>query len=331
MSIVNLDTFDYNRTNKKFINFELISKGLDDKLQDYTITLDFAPAYELITSFYAYTHKKFVKYLDLGLDWRQRVKDGLSPSFASELENENLEVLHRINLLIWQCPGNRTPENFLNWLANQPPGDLYERLAPWLDFVPGNLGELRDRLVYLLTQWNEQYFHTFPHSILDELNKDLHAKRIATKKIPAVDLIEKATNGVRIEPSPELKQVFLVPQYHSAPSSVVDHFSGITFCLYPIESAAESQGVPSMLLHKTKALADENRLRILRFLAAKPRTFSEVQQHIKLAKSTIHHHLGILRRAGLARSHYIVDSVQLYSLRTDALDLLQAGLTDFLG
>jgi DNA-binding transcriptional ArsR family regulator len=81
----------------------------------------------------------------------------------------------------------------------------------------------------------------------------------------------------------------------------------------------------------TKSLADENRLRILRFLVAGGKSFTEIVQYIGLAKSTVHYHMVSLRSAGLVRVHLSTESGERYSLRKGAFDKLRDHLTNYLG
>jgi len=72
------------------------------------------------------------------------------------------------------------------------------------------------------------------------------------------------------------------------------------------------------LLTFFKALADENRLRIIGLLAQKPYTVENLAETLGLGVSTTSHHLSKLSRAGLvaarAEGHYY-----LYSFQADAL------------
>lgn len=77
-----------------------------------------------------------------------------------------------------------------------------------------------------------------------------------------------------------------------------------------------------------KALADENRLKIIGLLAQQPRTVEKLASEIGLSMSTTSHHLARLARVGLVSArtdgHYYV-----YSLHTDALkDMSQRLLQD---
>ncbi|MFC0417774.1 ArsR/SmtB family transcription factor [Cytobacillus solani] len=291
----------------------------------FQVIVDFSPVNELITSLYHYINFKQHRNFSLSKDWHNSVKTELHPHFAAELEDDRLEVLHRINLLVWQCPGERTPKEFIKWLQDQPPGDLYERLAPWINNIPGNLKELRDRMVYLLSEWDVQYFQHIDPRIIEQLKDDARQKRNLISKVSSINLIEEATNGIRIEPNEMLKTVFLIPQYHCRPATILDYFESMCTCLYPVKSAAnDANELPWELTFVTHALADENRLKILRFLHSGMQNFSAIQNYIGLAKSTTNHHLSILRRAGLIRTHYFGSKfIHQYSLREEGLEQMQ--------
>ncbi|WP_153944935.1 ArsR/SmtB family transcription factor, partial [Acinetobacter baumannii] len=72
---------------------------------------------------------------------------------------------------------------------------------------------------------------------------------------------------------------------------------------------------PRSLLRLARCLADESRLRILRFLTDGPRSFTEIVSHMGLAKSTVSYHMIMLRGAGLVRAYAEGECVQEYTLR----------------
>jgi DNA-binding transcriptional ArsR family regulator len=205
-------------------------------------------------------------------------------------------------------------------------------LAPWVDSIPLNLGEIRDHSLSLLNRWNEHYFSKLEPSIMKRLEQN--ARQLAAQigdKTP-MDLVDQATNGIWIEPMADLQEVVLIPQYHCAPTSVLDFYRGLATCLYPVGDAARERREPLLaLLPQAQCLADEKRLLLLRLLAQKPRTLTELQQHIGLAKSTVHHHVTALRRAGLIRAHYVgTTTVSYYSLRDSFIERLPQLLRAFL-
>ncbi|MGC5325568.1 ArsR/SmtB family transcription factor [Brevibacillus sp. SYSU BS000544] len=302
----------------------------------YSICTEYSPVYECITSFYTFIHYKHVKSVRMGQDWYERTKQQLPPSFAAELEDERWEVLHRVVLLIPQCPAKNTVEDFLHWLAQLPAGQLYELLAPWVTTMPLNLSEVRDKSVSLLRNWNRYYFQHFDPAILSQLEKEANQLTRQSEQMSPIDLIEEKTNGIVIEPSDHLRQVILIPQYHSYPSSVLDFYGNAATCLYPTRCPGdeEVQRVEH-ILQMSQCLSDEKRLRILMYIAEGPRTLREIHQHSKLAKSTVHHHVTALRKVGFIRVHYVDNTTHCipayYSLRKGQWNELASELQALLG
>jgi hypothetical protein len=76
-----------------------------------------------------------------------------------------------------------------------------------------------------------------------------------------------------------------------------------------------------------KALADRNRLTIIGYLAAKPRSVEDLAGLLRLGASTVSHHLTILSRAGLvtakAQGYYSIYSLQTGVLEETAKQLLK--------
>lgn len=98
---------------------------------------------------------------------------------------------------------------------------------------------------------------------------------------------------------------------------------------YPVASESihpEDPYEPSyFLVHKHKALGDEARLRIVKLLFEQERTLQEITERLQLGKSTVHHHLKLLRSAKLVDIH---DGK--YVLRKKAVQSLAKELEAFL-
>lgn len=299
----------------------------------YSIKVEWSAAYECVISLYAFIYKKEHKNLPMGVGWKEQTATMLPPEFARELEDERWEVLHRIVLLVAQSPAKGGVEDFLDWLERIAPGEIYERLAPWVETIPLNLGEIRDHSLSLLRRWHEHYFSKLDSRILTNLERSARELAILAEQMEPIALIDHATRGIWIEPTEDLQQVVLVPQYHAAQSSILDFHRGLATCLYPVADAArEHPDSLSELLPMTQCLADEKRLQILRCLAEKPCTLGDLQKQVSLAKSTVHHHVTALRRSGLIRAHYTGNTtVSHYSLRVSFVDRLPDLLHNFLG
>ncbi|QQE73674.1 winged helix-turn-helix transcriptional regulator [Brevibacillus composti] len=298
----------------------------------YSIQIEYSPIYECLISFYAYVNQKESKHFWLGSAWREQTRQQLPASFAAELEDERWEVLHRIVLLAAQSPQKESVEAFLAWLEGLPAGEMYERLAPWVDAIPLNLGEIRDKSLSLLTRWNETYFSRLQTFSSEQVRESARHFQQLAATLDGPALIDAATNGIWIEPTESLQRVVLVPQVHCAPATILDFHGSMATVLYPVIDGELIREEPiAKLLGITQCLADEKRLLILRALAEKSHTLGELQQAVSLAKSTVHHHVTALRRAGLIRAHYLDHTApHAYSLRESALEELPGLLSRFL-
>ena len=63
--------------------------------------------------------------------------------------------------------------------------------------------------------------------------------------------------------------------------------------------SADSDAPPLRLVRLSKALGDEKRLRILRALGEGEKTLMELAELFAVPKTTMHHHMIVLRSAGL--------------------------------
>ncbi|MFT9850188.1 ArsR/SmtB family transcription factor [Aneurinibacillus sp. REN35] len=298
----------------------------------YDITFDQAPAYELVVSLYTYLNKKIYKELDMGKEWVKETGSQLSADLSERLEGKGCcERMREASLLVWRCQDERTAEGFLAWLERQSPGDLFELLAPWMDACPSNIGNTRDWMLSVLTDWHEQYFRHVDPAIFAGLARDKEEKSSLLSDWSAPDIVEEVSGGLYLRPSETLKQVVLAPQYHASPVILLDAYGPITTLLYPSDAYMTQEDMPPRaLLRVARCLADESRLRILRFLTHGPRTFTEIVGHIGLAKSTVSYHMIMLRGAGLVRAYAEGECVQEYTLRKEGLKKLGSHLLSFL-
>jgi DNA-binding transcriptional ArsR family regulator len=302
----------------------------------YRVEVDWAPAYEMTLSLKAFADRPEHRTLELGRDWAPQVRSQLTPELSGTLTSR--EAIHGVNLmdlLIYQCEGDRDPMSFLDWLASLSDGDVYERLAPHVverDFgLLQNLGALRDRVLRLLTDWNDQYFRHVDGAILDGLRTEAEERRAAISETSPDDLVELATSGIRVQPGPELDVVLLIPQYHYRPWNIHDTFRQMRVIEYPADVVPTPSGEPSpRLMRLARALSDESRLRILRFLVGGPATFTDVLRASGLSKGTVSHHMVALRAAGLVRVHDTDFKTLTYTLREDAIGELGERLREYL-
>jgi DNA-binding transcriptional ArsR family regulator len=165
------------------------------------------------------------------------------------------------------------------------------------------------------------------------LDRDARAKRALASTLPTSELVERATNGITFENRAGVEGVILVPSVVLRPLVVITEHGAMRMFCYPINEellTAQPGAPPSWLVDYYKALGDEKRIRLLTILAEGEASLTELVDRLDLAKSTVHHHLRMLRTAGFVR--VTVGDEHLYSLRPNALaqagPLLETYLTD---
>ena len=199
------------------------------------------------------------------------------------------------------------------------------------DLLETGVDEFGTRLASLLIAYNEMLEQEISDA-MPALRRDADEKRSLARSMKPQRLVETATNGVTFEMQASMDGILLIPSKIIRPWTVMAEYEGLHIFAYSVADEhlnADPDAPPGYLVDLYKALGDERRLKMLAFLAEEPRSLMEVAEHVDLAKSTAHHHLRILRSAGLVR--VTIGKTKDYSLRTDRVPeagrLLDAYLT----
>jgi DNA-binding transcriptional ArsR family regulator len=299
----------------------------------YMVEVRFAPANELILSLYTFLCKANHKRIDLGPEWIKETTQKLDKSFVAELkQNEHWEDWGLLQLLVWQSPYSENVEEFLTWFIGLPIGEVYERLAMYINTFPQDMSGLKNQMCETLKKWYDQYFKHLDADLIAALRSEAEKGDILQKKMDPVEFVEYVTNGMYFEPTEGLQKIILVPQFHSQPINLVHSYQGVTICHYSIHSfpTVKEDDPPQTIFRSIRCLSDKTRLRILRFLASGPKSYTEILRHIGMAKSTVYEHLLLLRSSGLIRAHVVGSTTQSYSIRLEAIDQLNKELHRYL-
>ena len=328
------------------------------------LDIDWAPAYEFVLSLGTFADPRTCKDVDLGPPWHRRTRQKLPQAFHDQLthvialttRDEKRDKPSKPHYhgelhfhLIRDCPGDRDAASYIEWFEGLSVGEMYERIAPhWPEgmALPRDLGTLRDAQMPLFRLWNEHYFSRVDPAILAALRDD--ARRLRARAgggVSPLELIEQATNGLAFSPN-AVQEVVLVPQHHMVPFNSTPKGHRRVIILYPVDvpegagngstangkAAARAEAAPPPSLRRlARALGDESRLRILRELSAdEPRTLTELSRAVKLAQSTMHHHLILLRSAGLVRVYIGEGHTNQYTLRPNAIDTVADHLRQYI-
>lgn len=198
--------------------------------------------------------------------------------------------------------------------------------------------ELRDRLTAALTEFHSKVFSRHVGEYAGAISRAAAAQRAIASRDDVKTVIEEVTNGLEYEVPPGVKRVILVPSVVVRPLSLIDQQRDTLLVLYAVADEfldSDPEAPPSWLVRTYKALSDERRLRILRRLGEGETTLDEMTEMLGLSKSTVHHHISILRAAGLVRIQVPAGDKTLknttYNLRPQALDGAGQALDAYLG
>jgi DNA-binding transcriptional ArsR family regulator len=194
----------------------------------------------------------------------------------------------------------------------------------WCDVIEGLLdmssSQVKEETLALLRGWADVYRGDLEEEALAAARRDVEQKRSLIDEVPPGRLVEIATNGVEFVRDPRVRRLVLFPSYVFRPWVLLGEYDDVRFVVYPVaDEHLEMEGgePPPQLVKLYKALGDERRLRLLRRLSHGPITLKEAADEVGVAKSTVHHHLAVLRQAGLVLVRDEDDT--RYSLRNDEL------------
>ncbi|MEJ8547624.1 ArsR/SmtB family transcription factor [Brevibacillus borstelensis] len=189
--------------------------------------------------------------------------------------------------------------------------------------------DLRRHLLTLFQGWYGIHVRPREAELRSLLARDCDQKRAMLQKLSPEALVEWAT-GRKYPPEPSVGRVLLVPHTLYRPWTIQADAPGTKVFYYPVADENMAEQIdpyrpPQLLVQAYKALGDEHRLRIARLLAERAHSLQELTERMDMAKSTLHHHLSMLRSARL-----IEMEASKYQLRRTSVDQLSLFLSEYL-
>ncbi len=176
----------------------------------------------------------------------------------------------------------------------------------------------------------------FANAIPDEeaaATEGLLAAEVATRgpalaRLAPTQAVADVVKGFSYEPEPETRVVILVPQAAARPWSLLCQHGDARIICYPLpDGAAAEDALRERALAVGRALGDGARIAIVRRLAAGEAGLSELAEEAGIARSTAHHHLGLLRAAGIVGMRGNARAY-VYSLAPEGLEEAVAALRE---
>lgn len=208
--------------------------------------------------------------------------------------------------------------------------ELDEQACAFVALDPEDHGH---RMIRLIETFNTSVFAKLAAEAMGPIERDAahRIQRLADGVDPLTVILE-ATNGYEPSTDAGLRRVVLLPSYWMRPWLLLAESGGDTEVISTVVAdeflVLPSEEPPPALIKLTKALADASRLRLLRRMASGPISLSQASEALDVTKATAHHHLSILRQAGLVAMRGSGRSTR-YSLRTDPAEAARAALADY--
>ncbi|CAH1190907.1 MULTISPECIES: ArsR/SmtB family transcription factor [Paenibacillus] len=302
----------------------------------YQVKIDVSPIYEMLNSFMVYVTKKWIQHLDIGPEWILDVEGKLSSNVKAALAPAAAWPFDDFDVLFaWAAYRDCGQENedFLGMLADSTPEQSLARISALMPHITiEETTRICNSYLPLLRLWNEHYCQDISQDYRCWIEEDAEEKRILLDKMGPELLVEYATAGVIVEPTPGVKEVILFPTVHNRPINMYNFYEGAMIMQYPIDVPEEDEDQPpTCLLRFTHALSDPERLRLLRYVSGEPRSLAEMCEMLGKDEDTVKDQVMALRIAGLLRTHLLGSNrKEKYSIRPDGVSELNMFLESYI-
>lgn len=298
---------------------------------EYELEVQFQPIFELMNSLHTFICKKSYKKLDLGPSWATKTASTLSAELLSRLDETELNNEWKMfNLLIYCCPCKESVESVLNWIEGLSVGELYETLSEYITVFPSHMDDYRIRFLFLLSEWNRQYFTRCSSAITSELQQHADTKSLELQGNATAEFVNTTTNGFYFMPVEGLQKLVLIPQYHFQPANIIYSYGKLTICHYAARISLANEEISPFMYRAIRSLGEKSRLKILQSLSGGRKTFTEIVKHAGISKGIVHDHIFSLRCAGLLHAYIEGENVTAYSLRLEGIHQMNEQLFEYL-
>ena len=199
--------------------------------------------------------------------------------------------------------------------------------------LDGEPDALRDEIHGIVSEWGARVSPAFAATSMAAIARDAAAREAELATRSGADVLLGATRGVTYTPQPWIRRIVIVPTVALRPYIVPTELRDTVAFICSVGDEAfdtDPAAPPHRLVKVAAALGDERRLRILHLLRRESLTASEIADRLGVDRTSLHHHLGILRSAGLLaiRDEGVVG--WRYALRDDGVSQVGPELDAYL-
>jgi DNA-binding transcriptional ArsR family regulator len=163
--------------------------------------------------------------------------------------------------------------------------------------------DLHDELLGVVADWSEHVLPRFLPAALEAIARETATRETQLAgEVGGRSVVMAATRGVAYDPPAWIRSIVLAPTVAMRPFIVPMELGETALFLSSVADEAfevDPTAPPRQLVKIAAALGDERRLRVLYVLRGGELTATEIAEQIGVDRTSLHHHLGILRSAGL--------------------------------
>ncbi len=188
--------------------------------------------------------------------------------------------------------------------------------TPWL--LRAESSAVKRHVVGVVETWRDQFLPAEREaSLRADLRLEARRRRADLARLGAAGLMARVAPTLAYVPHPAPTRVVLFPAPAMAPVVVVvDELQRTLIGYPPIRGQQDDE---DLLLLGARALADPVRLRMLAILGSGGLTAQELAAQVGAPRTTLLHHLALMRAAGLVETAVGAGHSTVYSLRPDGL------------
>ena len=212
---------------------------------------------------------------------------------------------------------------------------LYPQARRAIDrLLTSSAEEVQRQISAIVEAWSTRVYPRFADDARAVIARDVEAKQRLFASLPGREALLMATNGIDLDPTTWATDIIVIPTVALRPFIAPGEFGSTLIVLSSVADAAfeaDASAPPRHMVKMAAAIGDELRLRILRILANDELTASEIAGRLGVDRTSLHHHLGILRSAGLLTMHDAGSQGWRYSRRDAGLEDVASALAAYLG
>lgn len=196
----------------------------------------------------------------------------------------------------------------------------HKYFSGYIDYlVHTDINFLKRHIHKVFTLWYQSVVSQKENEMIQVLENDFQQKSRMKPSFEAIKFVEYVTNGIEYQPEPSVHQVLLIPQLTYRPWNLEMNLFHTKVFFYPVsdEHITNKEAPPEYLINAYKSLSDETRLKILKQLSNGDHTLQELTDRLHIPKTTLHHHLSLLRSAQIvkvSKATYTLSEKNLHSL-----------------